>query len=266
MRLIPIVIIIIFVFDLVDSSAGQGLGTVSAPLLIMMGYDPALEVIPSLVIVAALSGLVSGYFHHEFENVNYSLKRPLNDETKTVAFTAGVGSIMIICSTLLVHYFIRPPAIFLNTYIAILVIVMGFLGLVRVKEGSKKYTFRPKFIIGFAAIAGFNKGVGGGGYGPVLVMGNILSGIYEKTAAALTQTTEGFVSSVGAIIFFALAVGVGDIDLFLLPSMFTGSFFASILAPYILRVLPNKIWKILIPSYAFAIGIYFLIRLFLQIN
>ncbi len=261
MRLIPVVILLIFIFDLIDSSAGQGLGTVSAPILIMMGYDPALEVVPSLVIVAAMSGLVSGWFHHEFENVNYSLKRPLNDETKTVAFTAGVGAIMIVCSTLLVHYFIQPPEIFLNTYIAILVIVMGFLGLVRVK-GSKKYRFRPKFIVTFAAIAGFNKGVGGGGYGPVLVMGNILSGIYEKTAAALTQTTEGFVSTVGAITFFALAFGVGEIDLFLLPSMFTGSFFASILAPYILRVIPNKIWKFLIPSYSFGIGLYFIVRLF----
>ncbi len=255
-------ILLIFIFDLIDSSAGQGLGTVSAPILIMMGYNPALEVIPSLVIVAAMSGLVSGWFHHEFENVNYSLKRPLNDETKTVAFTAGIGAIMIVCSTLLVHYFIQPPEIFLNTYIAILVIAMGFLGLVRVK-GSKEYTFRPKFIVTFAAIAGFNKGVGGGGYGPVLVMGNILSGIYEKTAAALTQTTEGFVSSVGAITFFALAYGVGDIDLFLLPSMFTGSFFASILAPYILRVIPNRIWKYLIPGYSFCIGIYFIVRLFI---
>jgi len=161
------VIAIIFVFDLIDSSAGQGLGTVSAPLLLMMGFS-SYQVIPSLVIVAAMSGLVSGWFHHEFENVHYSLKRPLNDETKTVLFTGGVGSLMIAFSVFLVHYVIQPPDFVLSMYIAILVIVMGFLGLVRVKEGSKKYTYRPKFIVTFAAIAGFNKGVGGGGYGPVL--------------------------------------------------------------------------------------------------
>ncbi len=258
------VIAIIFVFDLIDSSAGQGLGTVSAPLLLMMGFS-SYQVIPSLVIVAAMSGLVSGWFHHEFENVHYSLERPLNDETKTVLFTGGVGSLMIAFSVFLVHYVIQPPDFVLSMYIAILVIVMGFLGLVRVKEGSKKYTYRPKFIVTFAAIAGFNKGVGGGGYGPVLVMGNILSGIYEKTAAALTQTTEGIVSTVGAVSFFALALldPTSRIDFLLLPSMFTGSFFASILAPYILRVLPNKIWKVLIPGYAFIIGIYFIIRLLL---
>ena len=264
MEIFLMVVAIIFVFDLIDSSAGQGLGTVSAPLLLMLGFS-TYQVIPSLVIVAAMSGLVSGWFHHEFENVHYSLKKPFNDETKTVLFTAGVGSIMIASSVVLVHYVIQPNDFILSLYIAITVILMGLLGLIRVKKGSEDYKYRPKFIVTFAAIAGFNKGVGGGGYGPVLVMGNILSGIYEKTAAALTQTTEGIVSTVGAVCFFALALldPGSRIDFLLLPSMFTGSFFASVLAPYILRVLPNKIWKVLIPAYAFMIGIYFVIRLLL---
>ena len=264
MEIFLIVILIIFVFDLLDSSAGQGLGTISAPLLLMLGFS-AYQVIPSLVIVAAMSGLVSGWFHHEFQNVHYSLKKPLNDETKTVLFTAGVGSMMIATSVILVHYFIQPPDFILSLYITITVILMGLLGLVRVKKGTEDYKYRPKFIVTFAAIAGFNKGVGGGGYGPVLVMGNVLSGIYEKTAAALTQTTEGIVSTVGAVCFFTLAFMDPNtrIDFLLLPSMFTGSFFASVLAPYILRVLPNKIWKILIPTYAFSIGVYFVIRLFI---
>ena len=48
-----------------------------------------------------------------------------------------------------------------------------------------------------------------------------------------------------------------------MPSVFTGGFIAALLSPYIVRVLPNKIWKIVIPIYALGIGIYVLAQLFI---
>jgi len=137
---------------------------------------------------------------------------------------------------------------------------MGFVGLLRVKS-NQEHSYRPKFLALFATLAGMNKGIGGGGYGPVVVMGEIFSGVYEKTAAAISQTAEGIVSTVGAISFFTIMAGGVEVDLVLLPSMFTGTFFASILAPYFVRVLPNRIWRVLIPCYAFIVGSIFLIKL-----
>jgi len=52
------------------------------------------------------------------------------------------------------------------------------------------------------------------------------------------------------------------VDLVLLPSLFTGGFFAALIAPYLVRVLPNKFWRYLIPAYAFGIGIYLILQIF----
>ena len=43
-------------------------------------------------------------------------------------------------------------------------------------ESSKTH---PKMLIGFSALAGFNKGIGGGGYGPIISMGLIFSDIFK---------------------------------------------------------------------------------------
>jgi hypothetical protein len=56
------------------------------------------------------------------------------------------------------------------------------------------------------------------------------------------------------------AYGV-TIDYVLLPSVFTGGFIAAILSPYMVRVCPNKIWRIIIPIYAICMGIITLINL-----
>jgi hypothetical protein len=54
-----------------------------------------------------------------------------------------------------------------------------------------------------------------------------------------------------------------EIDFILLPSVFTGGFIAAMISPYMVRVLSNKLWKIVIPTYALAIGIYVLIKLYI---
>ena len=101
------------------------------------------------------------------------------------------------------------------------------------------------------------------GYGPVITMGQIFSGVYEKSATAIVSFSEAMVSSIGILTFIFISfVGV-ELDLYLLPSIFTGGFLAALAAPYMVRVLPNKIWKYLIPIYALSIGIFSLLKLFI---
>ena len=93
------------------------------------------------------------------------------------------------------------------------------------------------------------------------MMGQIFSGVYEKSATAIVSLSESIVSSVGIFTFiFIGSIGV-NIDLILLPSIFTGGFLAAILAPYLTRVFPNQIWKYFIPVYAIGIGIYLIMQL-----
>ena len=144
----------------------------------------------------------------------------------------------------------------LKIYVAILVLAMGFIGLIRLKiKNMDKIIFKPKLFIAFSALAGFNKGIGGGGYGPVITMGQIFSGVYEKSATAIVSLAEALVSITGIFTFFLISLAGVQLDLILLPSIFTGGFLAALLSPYLVRIMPNIIWKVIIPIYAIIMGI-----------
>lgn len=258
MELILIVIILAFLFETMDSSAGMGFGTGLTPLLFLMGYDP-LQVVPILLISEGVTGITAGLFHHEFENVKFSIKRPITKETKIMLMIAIIGCFSIILSVILAYLAIGFEKNIIKAYVGILVLVMGIIALFKFKHKSSKY--RPKTLAFFSALAGFNKGIGAGGYGPVVMLGQIFSGIYEKTATAIVSLSEGFVSIVGVLSFlFITSYGV-TIDYSLLPSIFTGGFIAALISPYMVRVIPNKIWKIVIPVYAITMGIITIIKL-----
>ncbi|KYK21114.1 hypothetical protein AYK25_03815 [Thermoplasmatales archaeon SM1-50] len=252
LELFPLIIVLAFLFETMDSSAGMGFGTGLTPLLFLLGYDP-LQVVPILLLSEAITGFTSSYFHHEFENVSFSLKKPYNQETKITGMIAVTGCFAIVLSVVLTYAALDLPKSFIKTYVGILVLIMGFIGMVRLKSKTSRY--RPRLLTGFAALAGFNKGIGAGGYGPVVMMGQLFSGIYEKTATAIVSLAEGIVSVVGFASFvFITSYGV-TVDYLLLPSIFTGGFIAAIISPYMVRVLPNKMWRIVIPIYAILMGI-----------
>lgn len=242
-----------------DSSAGMGFGTGLTPLLFLCGYEP-LQVVPILLMSEAITGITSGFFHHEFENVKFSIKRPISRETKVMLMIAGIGCIAILISVILAYFAIKFPKEVIKTYVAILILAMGFIGMIRLKRRSS--TYKPKLLTFLSALAGFNKGIGAGGYGPVVMMGQIFSGIYEKTATAITSLAEGIVCIVGVATFLLISTQGVTIDFVLLPSIFTGGFLAAIFSPYMVRVLPNKMWRIVIPTYALCMGVLILTKLY----
>jgi len=261
MELILFIILLAFLFESMDSMAGMGFGTALSPLLFLLGYTP-LQIVPVILISEAITGITDTIFDHEFKNVRYSF-RPLNDATKIALLMAFFGCLAIFTSILLGYYTIKFPDIVIKIYVAILVIFMGISGFIRIKlmkiESSKTH---PKMLIGFSALAGFNKGIGGGGYGPVITMGLIFSGVYEKSATAIVSFAESLVSIVGILTFFLISFAGVEVNLILLPSLFTGGFFAALCAPYLVRVIPNKIWKYFIPIYAIGIGIFSFVNFF----
>jgi len=260
MEIIGYIIVLSFIFETMDSSAGMGFGTGLTPLLFILGFDP-LQVVPILLISEAITGITAGFFHHEFGNVKFSIHRPLNKETKIMIVIAGIGCISILISVLLTYLAIGFSKNIIKTYVAILVLVMGIIGMLRLKQ--KQYLFKPKLLACFSALAGFNKGIGAGGYGPVVMMGQVFSGIYEKTATAIVSLAEGIVCIVGVATFLFISNYGVTIDYVLLPSIVTGGFIASLVSPYLVRVIPNTFWRVLIPSYAICMGIVMMTQLYL---
>ena len=64
----------------------------------------------------------------------------------------------------------------------------------------------------------------------------------------------------GALAYVGLFLGGFPVDYGLFPPLFTGAFFAAIVAPYLVRVLPGWGLAYLIPGYAFAIGTFALVQ------
>jgi uncharacterized membrane protein YfcA len=257
---LPTVVVLAFVFELTDSAAGMGFGTALVPSLFVLGYDP-LTVTPPLLVSEAVTGLLAGGMHREFRNANYSLSWPPNAETRLVGVVVGIGVAAVADSVVLTYLVIDPPDAIIEGYVGLLVLAMGLIGvfmqyLIPVSE------YRPTRLYAFVALAGVNKGIGGGGFGPVVTLGQVYAGVYEKTATAITTAAEGIISVAGALAFFAITFAGVELDFVLLPSLLAGSLPAGIVAPYFVRVVPNRVFRYLLPTYAFVVGIVLLLRLY----
>lgn len=253
-EIIFLIVIFALIFELTDSAAGMGFGTALSPLLLLFGYAP-LQIVPTILISETMTGFIDSFFDHELKNVRFSF-RPLNEATKFALLMGLFGCIAIFISIMLGYFAIVFSKAFVKIYVAILLLMMGVLGVVRLKMPDViQVARRPKMLMGFAALAGFNKGIGGGGYGPVVTMGQIFSGIYEKSATSIVSLSEALVSLTGVFTFFLISNTGVVVDLSLLPSVLLGSFFAALVSPILVRIVPNKVWKFLIPLYALGIGI-----------
>ncbi|AGN00037.1 putative permease [Salinarchaeum sp. Harcht-Bsk1] len=249
---VPSVVIVAFVLESTDSATGMGFGTGLAPLLFVFGYEP-LAVVPALLLSESVTGLLSGLLHHEMNNVTFRL-RPPNREIRLVVLLILLSTVALVISVTLVHALAILPQGFVEAYVSVLVVLMGAFGLLRTRIGTPE-VFRPRRLVGFALFAGASKGIGGGGFGPVVTLGQILSGVYEKSAVAITSASEGVLSLVGGLTFLVFWYLGEPVDFLLVPSVLTGGFFAAILAPYLVRVVPNSVWQYLIPGYAVVIGV-----------
>ena len=50
----------------------------------------------------------------------------------------------------------------------------------------------------------FDKGIGGGGYGPIVTSGQIVTGIDAKSAIGIMSLTEGIVSIISVIMYILM--------------------------------------------------------------
>jgi uncharacterized membrane protein YfcA len=59
-------------------------------------------------------------------------------------------------------------------------------------------------IVGIGLLASFNKGISGGGYGPVVTAGQMLSGVEGKNAVGITSVAEAITCLVGVIMYLLI--------------------------------------------------------------
>lgn len=181
--------ILSFVTEYIDATLGMGYGTSLAAVLILMGYDP-LDFVPPLLISQFVAGLFAGLSHHFVRNVDFTMGSP----DLKVAGILGLCSIVGVVIAAFIAANLDPFV--LKMYIGVLVFVLGIVILVTI---GRTFVFTWGRIVALGLVSAFNKGMSGGGYGPMATGGQILSGVETKSAVGITSLAEGIASIAGVI-------------------------------------------------------------------
>jgi len=206
-----LIIVLAFFCEYIDSSLGMGYGTTLTPLLLLMGYNP-LQIVPAVLLSELFTGLCAAFLHHKAKNVNLKIG------TKDFKIALVMSSCSIFGSLIAVVIAINLSAFYIKLYIGILVFSMGILILATL---NRTFKFSWKKITSLGLLAAFNKGVSGGGYGPIVTSGQILSGVNSKNAIGITSLAEGLTCLIGVITY--LAFTNHTIEWNLAPSLVAGA-------------------------------------------
>jgi uncharacterized membrane protein YfcA len=238
-----IIIILAFVCEYVDSSLGMGYGTTLTPLLMIMGYNP-LQIVPAILLSELFTGLTAGFLHHKAKNVNFKF----GSKDLKIAMVMAVCSIF--GSVIAVFLAIKLPSLWIKLYIGILVFVMGVIILV---FATRTFRFSWKKITSLGLLAAFNKGISGGGYGPLVTGGQILSGVNSKNAIGITSLAEGLTCVVGVVTY--LTFTNHTVEWNLAPSLVVGAMLSVPFATYTVKKFSPKGLKVIVGVATLILGL-----------
>jgi uncharacterized protein len=172
-------VVLAMILEFVDSALGMMYGTVLSPLLILIGYDVK-SVVPAILISQAAGGFVASYRHHRLKNANFQAGTIDYHVTTTLIWFGVFACVIGVFISISI-----PPKI-LNTYIAVLVIVIALMILL-----GKTLIMTSKKIYALGFISAFNKALSGGGFGPLVAGGQLVfKDRSEKGAIGSTDFAE----------------------------------------------------------------------------
>ncbi|HUU79341.1 MAG TPA: TSUP family transporter [candidate division Zixibacteria bacterium] len=194
----------------------------------------------------------------------------LTDDTKVILILSAFGIIGTIFSAVISVIF-SSNEIFnfgVKIYIGLMVFAMGIIILALRK---KEFGFSLKRIVSLGAIAGFNKGISGGGYGPITVSGQILSGREGKSAIASTSFSETIICFFGVSAYiitniienYRESISITWEYLELAPYLVIGAVISAPLAALVTNKIKNEWLKVGVGWATILLGIFSLIRIIL---
>ena len=242
--LIPL-FILAFISEYGAATLGMGYGTTLAPILIIAGYEP-LVLVPTILFSQFFAGFIAAGFHHKFENVDF--RGDHERKALSIFIVTGVAGVVIS-----VFAGVALPPFLVKLYIALIVLIAGFLTLM---DTNREVSYSSTRLTGIGIVAAFNKGLSGGGYGPIVIAGGMLCGIKPRAAVAITALVEGIICAVGVVLYILLAV---PSDLILLIGITSGAIVAAPLSALTTAKLEQERLKKAIAISIILIGIFALI-------
>lgn len=234
--------------EYIDSSLGMGYGTTLTPLLLLAGFEP-LQIVPAVLFSELLTGLTAGALHHRDGNID--LLRDVRAR-RTLALLTLLSAFGAIAAVTLA---ISIPKSWFSLAIVFIVLAMGVLILV---TRRRCIPYRPRNVVAVGLVAAFNKGLSGGGYGPLVTAGQIVSGLPAKHAVAITSVAEAFTCLVGLGAYLVLT---GGLDWALATPLAAGALLSVPLATITVKRMPESAMRTAIGVVTLALGLLSLTKL-----
>jgi uncharacterized membrane protein YfcA len=262
------VAVIAFLCGYLDASLGMGYGTTLTPILLIIGFAP-LAVVPVVLLGQIVGGAGAGYFHHRLGNIALDFNhggKLLKAKERWLGFLlwsldAKVVLLLAICgiigAVIGVVLAVNIPEIALRLSIGAIILGTGITFLVRRNHNSP---FSWRRLIGVGLLSALNKGISGGGYGPLVTGGQILSGREVKSSIGSTTVAEVLVCIVGFLAYVFLLKG--DISWSFAASTAIGSVIAGPLAAFTVKRLETRKLKLAVGLLITILGALTLVTTF----
>jgi len=266
------IIIFAFLCEYMDSTLGMGYGTTMAPLLLLMGFAPA-QIVPAILLSELVTGVLAGVMHSREGNVNFKLKsyslKVMRSSVKSLgwqeSFRKGfpkhlrVVMLLVVCSLMGAVSAVFTAQIiskfWQQIYIGAVVTLMGIIILICFNRDFKFSWFKISFL---GVAASFNKGLTGGGYGPLIVSGQLLSGVNTKNAVGITSLAEGLTCIVGVLMY--IVISKEAINWQLAPLIILGAVCSVPLSVKSVKHINSRTLKIIVAGLTIILGIFTLVK------
>ncbi len=226
----------------------MGYGTTLTPLLLLAGFEP-LQVVPCILLSEFAAGLSAAFMHHRDGNVDFWRDRKARSAAVSLSLLSVIGAIAA------VFFAISIPVVWLKATIAI---VICFSGVAVLATRRRKRPCRLRNLVVVGMVAAFNKGMSGGGYGPLVTSGQMVSGLSPRKAVAITSLCESLTCAVGLIAYLVLR---GSIEWALALPLTMGAMLSIPMATMTVKKVPEKALQGTVGIATCLLGVLSLVRL-----
>jgi len=212
-----------FIGQYIDASIGLGYGTITVPLLLLLGVPP-IYTVPAILLSKTVLGVFSGGVHHMAGNVQRKVALPL--------IMAGIlGTVLGVPIT----FFL--PDRETNALIGIILMTIGFLCILNVARGVRMGRYSRKKIRVSGFFAGLINGISGGGYGAISTTGLISAGVKTHIAIGSTVLAETVVALTGVLLY---SYFIRDVNWGIILALLVGGLIATPIGALTTKRSPSK--------------------------
>ena len=235
------------VCEYMDAAIGMGYGTTLTPVLLLLGLPP-LVVVPSVLVGQLVGGITGGFTHWRIGNIS------TGSDAKIILFLIAFGVVGAIFGA---YCAVSISTLALNIYIGSMVLAMGLLILWQ-RNKVKRMSWKVLSAVG--VLSAFNKGISGGGYGPLVTGGQIISGRKVKSSIGSTTLAEVPICAIALLFYFLLA---NPINGWIILATCCGAGIAGPLAALTVRKVSSKHLVFFVSILTILLGVFTLIRVFI---